>query len=238
MKQVALITGGAKRIGKAIAIALAERGFDIALHYQNSEKAAEETASDIRKLGVECVLFRCDLSDMQAVSELIPSVQNTLGQCDLLVNNASIFERAPLLETSLELMERTIQINLKAPIVLSKAFAKDGNQGHIINLLDTKITVDRSPYFIYTLTKKAIHDFTRMAAVELGPHIRVNGIAPGLILPSVDSSPEDFERMGEKTPLQMTGDPSNIIQAVLYLLDNLFVTGECLFVDGGEHLNS
>jgi len=238
MKQVALITGGAKRIGKAIALALAEHGFDIAIHYQRSQKEAESTASDIRKLDGTCELFRCDLSDSGAVEGLIPSVHRRFGRCDLLVNNASIFTRASLMDTSTDLLDRIIQINLKAPVLLSKAFASRCEKGQIINLLDTKISSNQSPYFIYTLMKKSLYDFTRMAAAELGPSIRVNGIAPGLILPSADSSSEDFERMGKKIPLQTTGNPSHIVQAVLYLLDNPFITGECLYVDGGEHLKS
>lgn len=238
MDQVALITGGAKRIGKAIALALAERGIHIALHYQHSQDASEKTANAIREMGVQCERFQCDLSDLGAVEALIPAVRKKFGCCHLLINNASIFQRAPLLDTPIELMERIIRINLEAPLLLSRSLAAGDREGQIINLLDTKITADHSPYFIYLLTKKALSEATRMAAVELGPKIRVNGIAPGLILPSADSGPEAFERMGQKIPLQSTGDPSVIVRAVLFLLDNPFVTGECLFVDGGEHLIS
>lgn len=233
-----MVTGGSKRIGRAISLALAGRGFDIALHYGHSTNASEEAAAEIRGKGAACERFQCDLSDMNAVLGLIPSVRKAFGRCDLLVNNASVFERATLRDTTAELLDRMLQINFKAPFMLSKTFAENTGSGHIINLLDTKIAADESPYFAYLLSKKALHDFTRMAAAELGPKIRVNGVAPGLILPSADTDPKAFERMGRSIPLRGTGDPSHIVRAVLSLLDNPFITGACVFVDGGEHLKS
>ena len=236
MKGTALITGGAKRIGRAIALSLAGKEYNIALHYRTSQQDAESAASDIRSKGVECELFQCDLSDSDKVATLIPRVFERCPDCSLLVNNASVFQRARLMETDEALFDRHFNTNLKAPFFLSRDFARLCRKGHIINILDTKISRTLVEYFAYTLTKKALFEFTRMAAKELGPSIRVNGVSPGLILPSADLGPEDFEKMGDRVPLKTTGNPASIVSAVHFLIDNTFITGECIFVDGGEHL--
>ena len=236
MAKAALITGGAKRIGKTIALSLAGKGYDIAMHYRTSKRAAETTRASIEDMGVRCCLFEADLGNSKEVDGLIPDVFEAFPELSLLVNNASIFERAPLLKTTPDLFDRHIHINLRTPLFLSKAFALLCDEGHIINLLDTKIDSMQSVYCAYTLSKKALAQFTLLAAKELGPRIRVNGIAPGLIMPSFGMSQNEFERLGKKIPLRNTGHPDRIVQAVNYLLKNPFVTGEILYVDGGEHL--
>ena len=236
MKGTALITGGARRIGRAIALSLAGKEYNIALHYRTSKKDAETAASEIRSKGVECEIFQCDLSNSGKVATLIPRVFERFPDCNLLVNNASVFQRARLMETDEALFDRHFNTNLKAPFFLSRDFARHCRKGHIINILDTKISRILIEYFAYTLTKKALHEFTRMAAKELGPSIRVNGVSPGLILPSADLSSEDFEKMGDRVPLKTTGNPESVVSAIHFLIDNTFITGECIFVDGGEHL--
>jgi len=236
MAKAALITGGAKRVGKAIALSLAEMGYDIALHYRSSKAGAEGAARTIQEKGVTCRLFRADLGDGKDVAGLVPAVCDAFPDLCLLVNNASIFERARLMDTETDLFDRHFSINYRAPFFLSKDFASRCEAGHIINLLDTKISGNPTAYFAYTLTKKGLAEFTLMAARELGPRIRVNGIAPGLILPSFGMSQVEFERLGEHIPLRETGDPVRIVQAVRFLVENPFVTGEILYVDGGEHL--
>lgn len=232
----ALITGGAKRIGKAIALALADLGFNIAIHYQSSESDAEAIQGQIQKLGKQCKRFRCNLNDAKEVNALIPAVADQMPDLSVLINNASIFERAGFFDTDEVLFDRHFNVNLRAPFFLSKEFAARVQNGQIINLLDTKITVELTSYFAYSLTKKALWEFTKMAAKELGPDIRVNGVAPGLILPSSDSSVEAFEKMGQKIPLRKTGGPDDIVKAVRYFIENDFITGEVIRVDGGEHL--
>ena len=236
MSRAALITGGAQRIGREIALFLFKKHYKIALHYNKSKEAAEEVAQYINKNGGECFLFPADLNDSDFTARLIPEVITTFQHCELLINNASLFERAYLHETDETSFDRQFNVNFKAPIFLSQHFAKHCGEGHIINLLDTKVSRNHTPYFVYSLTKKALLEFTKMAAVELGPKIRVNGICPGLILPPVGSKEESFQRMGEKIPLKTIGNPHNITSAVEYLLENPYVTGECLFVDGGENL--
>lgn len=236
MAQAALVTGGAKRIGKAIVLFLVEKGYDIALHYGSSEKEAKEVCALVEKKGRRCGLFQCDLGDTKAVSKLIPDVTQIFSDLSLLVNSASIFRRARFLETDPDLFDRHMQINFKTPFFLSQHFARICKKGLIINMLDTKIHRTLIEYFAYTLSKKALFEFTRMAAKELGPDVRVNGIAPGLILPASGMSQKEFEEMGDRIPLQKTGSPQDIVRVVGFFVENPFITGEVISVDGGEHL--
>jgi len=231
-----LITGAARRIGRAIALHLAERGYDIALHYHHSKVEAEATAAAIRQAGVQCSLFQCDLGDPGAVGRFIADVVKQCPGLDVLINNASIFERAHLTETDDALLDRHWAVNFRTPFILIRDFARIVGRGNIINLLDTKITQNHTPYCAYSITKKALFDLTKLAAAELGPEIRVNGVGPGLILPSADLTDADFKRMAEKLPLKRTGHPDKIVQAVSFFLDHNYITGESLMVDGGEHL--
>lgn len=232
----ALVTGGARRIGAAIARALAQHGYDVALHYRTSGESAERTARDIEDLGRQCRLFRCDLNDHDATSALIPRVREHFPTLSVLVNNASVFERAALRETGRDLFERHFNINFKAPLFLTQAFAEGCARGQIINILDTRVRRSDPHHAAYTLSKKALLELTRLAARELGPAIRVNGVAPGMILPPPGGVVEELERRSAGLPLKRIGDTANVVAAVLFLIDNPFVTGECVYVDGGEHL--
>jgi len=236
MRDAALITGAAKRIGRAIALALAERGYDIALHYNRSRDAAAAAAEEIRAKGVRCELLQANLADADAVRQLVQRAMEALPDCCVLVNNASIFERAPLAEMSEDLLDRTMAIHFRAPLVLSRAFAARRQRGSIVNILDTKIEGWFTPYFAYTLSKKALADFTLLAAKALAPGIRVNGVAPGLILPPPGESEEYLQRLAQRIPARRHGGPADIASAVLYLLDSEFVTGQVIFADGGERL--
>ncbi len=235
-RKAAIVTGGAKRIGKEIVFYLARQGYDIALHYHQSKTDANSVAKEIEKLGVACALFSYDLSDPATPKDLILEVFETFPDSSLLVNNASIFNRAYFLETDETFFDDHFTVNVKTPFFLSQHFAKQCKAGHIINLLDTKISKNHTPYFAYSLTKKVLFEFTKMAAKELAPSIRVNGICPGLILPSLESGKEGFDKMAQSIPAKRVGNPECITTALDYLLKNHFVTGECLFVDGGEHL--
>jgi pteridine reductase len=236
IKKAALVTGGSRRIGRELCLALAARGYDIALHYGQSLADAEETADRIRKRGVLCRLFQCNLSDAGKVQSLIRDVFGEFPYCTLLVNNASYFKRGSFQDTDLAFLERHLDVNFKAPYILSGEFAKLCKSGLIINLLDTKITRSSGAFFAYTLSKKMLAEFTRMAARVLGPGIRVNGICPGIILPSTETPAKVLEGLIRALPLARKGDPHHIVDALLYLIDNDYVTGDFLFVDGGEHL--
>ena len=236
MSKAALITGGGKRLGKAIAIYLAERGYDIAIHYNYSDKEALSTADLIRSKGRKSEIFQANLSDMKQVRNLIPAVFEVFAECAILVNSASIFEDIAYSDVDEEIFERDFTTNFKAPFFLSQDFSKKDSAELIINMLDMRINKIDTRHFSYNITKKALRDFTLMAAKELGPRIRVNGICPGPILPPPDEGIEYLEKIAENTPLQKPGNPDYIVSAVQYILDNPFVTGQYLFVDGGQHL--
>ena len=232
----ALVTGGAKRIGAALALALAREGYDVALHYLDSEDDAEQTAREVEGIGRRCGLFRCDLRDPGETAALTPRVREVFPHLNVLVNNASIFERAAIRDTDLDLFERHFHVNFRAPFFLTRSFAEGCSSGQIVNVLDTRVRKSEPQHAAYTLSKKALLELTRMAARELGPAIRVNGICPGMILAPAGGVADELERRSAALPLQRTGNTANLTAALLFLLDNPFVTGECIYVDGGEHL--
>lgn len=232
----ALVTGGARRIGAALALALAREGYDVALHYLGSEEDAERTAREVEGIGRRCGLFRCDLRDPGETAALTPRVREDFPHLNVLVNNASVFERAGIRDTDFDLFERHFHVNFRAPFFLTQAFAEGCASGQIVNVLDTRVRKSEPQHAAYTLSKKALLDLTRMAARELGPAIRVNGVCPGMILAPAGGVADELERRSAALPLQRTGNTANLIAALLFLLDNPFVTGECIYVDGGEHL--
>lgn len=236
MNDVAIVTGGAKRIGRAIALMLARRGYDIILHYNASIDEAENTAKEIEASGRRCYLLSANFDDMTQVLTFIPHAYEISNNCNLLINSASIFERARLLDTDEDLFNRHFNVNFKTPFFLSRDFARFYKLGQIINILDTKISKNMIAYFAYTLTKKALYEFTKMAAKELAPNIRVNGIGPGLILPPPGQDESYLDEKSRSIPLNRKGNLESIESAISFLIDNDFITGECIFIDGGEHL--
>jgi len=235
-KGTVLITGSAKRIGRTLAIGLAHDGYGIALHYRSSKKDAEAARLEIQDFGGRCELFQADLSQSNDVHQLIPRVVKTCPDLTILINNASLFQCKTFFETDENVFDAHFDLNFKAPFFLTQQFSQSVKKGQVIHLLDTKINKHSQYYFAYTLTKKVLYEFTKMAAKELGPHIRVNSVAPGLILPSKSMSEDEFEKLGKRIPLQTTGRPEDILSAVRFLIHHPFITGECIHVDGGEHL--
>ncbi len=236
MEPAALVTGGAKRLGRAISLALARDGYDVAVHYNHSAEAAEQLAEEIRRLGRRCETFRCELSDTSAVERMAERIRDTFDGWSVLVNNASLFERATLTETDESLFDRLMSVNLKAPLFLTRQFAVLCRRGRIINLLDTKVSEELTSHLVYVITKKALLDLTRLTAKELAPDIRVNGVCPGLILPPPGAEEGYLEKLASRVPLARPGRCEDIVSAALYLLHSDYVTGQCIFVDGGEHL--
>jgi NAD(P)-dependent dehydrogenase (short-subunit alcohol dehydrogenase family) len=234
--KAALITGAGKRLGKSMALFLAEKGFDIAVHYNSSVQEAKSTADQIQGMGRRAVTFQHDLYDIAETETFLSAVFREFPECRILVNSASIFQPANMMDTDIDIFERHMNINAKAPFFLMRGFARRVNTGQIVNILDTRITRTSRVYFIYSMTKKLLYEMTRSAARELAPGIRVNGIAPGAILPSPGQSEKEFQRMGKQTPLQRTGNPESIVKTLGYLIENNYVTGEVLFVDGGEQI--
>lgn len=236
MKKAALITGAGKRLGKEMALALAGMGYDIALHYYSSEKHAKKTAEEIKSLGRKCEIFKADLSNTKRIKTLTALVFRAFPNCSLLINNASIFEDRDFMEVTEESFDREFALNFKAPFFLSQEFSRRKSAEIIVNMLDTRVSRIEPGHFVYNLSKKALRDFTLMAARALGPKIRVNGICPGPILPPPGRDSKYLRRISGNTPLGKPGHPDYVISALKYILDNSYVTGECLYVDGGQHL--
>lgn len=237
-KGTALITGAGVRLGRAMALALAEDGYAVALHYNRSARPAAETAECIREKGGACELFRCDLANADETAALMKRVFAWRADGRVLVNSASIFERAALRDTTDDLLDRTWATNLRAPIVLTREFARRAVPGAcVVNIIDTKAARTVTEYFAYTLMKKGLLAFTQMAAKELGPKgIRVNGIGPGLTLPPPGEDEAYLERLAQGVPLRRPGSLADIIAALRFILAADYLTGQCLYLDGGEHL--
>ncbi|MGE0375799.1 MAG: SDR family oxidoreductase [Planctomycetaceae bacterium] len=237
---MAVVTGGAVRVGRALCLMLARNGARICLHYGRSRDAAEQTALDIRALGGEVVTVQSDLLQPELAAETILSAAvQSFGRINVLVNSAAIFEPGTLRDTTPDDWDRHQRINLLAPVCLSRRFAdhvpSDG-QGAIINIADWRALRPQPGHLAYTLSKAGLVCLTQILAQELAPRIRVNAIAPGAILPSTSADPSEFEQLAEVIPLGRTGHPGDIAGAALYLLQSDFVTGEVLHVTGGQHL--
>jgi len=235
-KKAVIITGGAKRVGAALARYFAEAGYDIALHYNRSSADAKKLKKEIEKLGRTCALFAQDLSDIKALPKLMKQVQKALPHCTALVNNASVFERAELMETDEALFDRQFTVNFKAPFFLTQAFAKTFGKGCIINMLDTDIAQTQGSHFAYLLSKKVLADFTEMAARALGPDIRVNGVCPGIMLPSKELDMPYMKKLSQNVPLEMLAGLEHAVETVRWLCEQKTITGQLLFTDGGQHL--
>lgn len=239
-QQAALITGGATRLGRYFAEALAEAGYDIALHANRSREEAEEVAQGIRAKGRECTIFPCDFLSDELSAELNGLIQAAKQQfpgLNLLLNSASAYEPAPIGATELVMLETQFRVNMFTPLLLTRYFAEAVKEGQVINIIDNKVAYHQYPYAAYLLSKKSLAEMTRMAALEFAPHIRINGIAPGVVLPASQRTSDYIEWRIEGIPVKRQGDPEHLVQALNYLLNNAFVAGQILFVDGGESNN-
>ncbi len=242
-RPVALVTGAARRLGRAIALELAAHGFDLALHYRHSAEQAEEVAARVRALGAQAWLLQADLADEAAVNALVPQVVAAAGRIDAVVNNASLFEHDTVASFGHAAMERHGRANTAAPILLARALhAAVSRPGHpsglgcVVNLLDQKLWNPNPDHLSYTLSKIALEGATTLLAQALAPRVRVCGVAPGLTLRSGDQTEAEFEAAHRLTPLGRGSSAEDIAQAVRFLLQAPAVTGTTLLVDGGQHL--
>ncbi len=234
----ALVTGSAIRLGKHIALNLARAGYDIALHYHRSADAALETQAEIQALGVKCELFSYDLMDVAGADAFMAKVKDHFPRLHVLVNSASGYTPAPIAETTPEIFDTQFALNIRAPFFLTKAFAARIGSGNVVNIIDNKLAYHQYAYAAYLLAKKSLADFTRMAALEFAPHIRVNAVAPGVVLPASVRSEDYVQWRIQGIPLKKQGNPDHIGQAVLSFLQNDFLTGQILVVDGGENISN
>ncbi len=232
-----LITGAAQRLGRAMALHLAEQGYDIVLHYHSNVAGAEKTQDEIEQMGRSCHLLQADLSEGGEYDALIEQAYKASPSLGGLINNASVFLEAGIGDTTPELFDQQLTVNLRAPFFLTQAYAAQVKQGCIINMLDTFISKTSSSYFHYLLTKKALAAFTQMAARELAPEIRVNAVAPGTILPNGKRFGEAYMKQKAKAnPMKRLGQIEEVCQAAYALLTQDYMIGQILYVDGGERL--
>lgn len=239
-RDVTLITGAAKRIGRVLALDLAEHGSDIAIHYNTSGEAAESLASEIRLLGRKAITLKADLSNMTEVKALIPACVESLGPPTCLVNNGARFENDEIDSLTPAEWDAHLDINLRAPIFLAQSFARalpKSEKGAVINLIDQRVLKPRPLFFSYSVSKAALWSATRMLAQALAPRIRVNAIGPGPVLQSIHQSPERFEAEQRRTLLGHGASPDDIAKAIRFILDVPAMTGQMIVLDGGQHLN-
>ncbi len=233
----ALITGGARRLGRAMAVALADRGAGVVVHYGRSRQGAEAVAEEIQARGASAWTVQADLADPAQAEGLFAQAVEAAGPIDFLVNSASIFPPSRLADFSADDLARNIQINAFAPLQLARALAAQGRDGAIVNILDARSLSDYTPdHAAYDASKRLLHTFTCMMAIEFAPRLRVNAIAPGLILPPPEADDSTLERLRAANPLHAVGAVEDILRALLYLLESPYVTGQVLYVDGGRHL--
>jgi pteridine reductase len=238
MNKTALITGAAKRVGKAMALHLASQGWNIAIHYNTSESEARLFCDELTRAypNQQFEIFKADLNLPDEVEMVIPRVVQKMFGIGLLINNASLFEPSKLSKTSTEFLDRQMNVNFKAPFILSRNFAQTFRNGIIINFVDTRIVTNQSNFAAYSISKKALWEMTKMAALEFGPHIRVNAIAPGLTLPPEEKGDDYLLKLAEKIVMKRPGGLEPILKSLDYILNNDYLTGQLLYRDGGENL--
>jgi NAD(P)-dependent dehydrogenase (short-subunit alcohol dehydrogenase family) len=235
-----LVTGAAKRLGRAIALDLARAGWNVAVHYNASGKEAGETADAIRALGAKAALLEADVSREDEMQALVGRAQDALGgPVTALINSASLFENDDWQSASRESWDKHMEVNLRAPFVLSQNFAralpKDAH-GAIVNIIDQRVLKPTPQFISYSLSKAGLYWLNTTLAQALAPRIRVNAVAPGPTIINARQSQADFDRQREATVLGTGANPQDVCEAVRYLLSASVVTGQMIAVDGGQHL--
>jgi NAD(P)-dependent dehydrogenase (short-subunit alcohol dehydrogenase family) len=233
----ALVTGAARRIGRALALQAASAGYSVIVHHHHSADDAEEVCGEIESMGGHAHALAADLADAAALPALIDEARAAIGPLSLLVNNASLFEDDRIETLTPASWDAHMAANFRAPVLLSQAFARQAPAGAlIVNIIDQRVLRPTPQFFSYALSKAGLWDATRMMAQALAPNIRVNGIGPGPTLPSTHQSPAEFAAEAEHILLQRRTTPEEIAQALAYLIEASAVTGQMIAVDGGQHL--
>jgi NAD(P)-dependent dehydrogenase (short-subunit alcohol dehydrogenase family) len=236
---IALVTGGAHRIGRAICRDLSAHGWAVAVHYNRSADAAEELAGELREAGGRAMTIGAELADPVQLAGIFGAVQNELGHASLLVNNASMFVRDEVGRLDQQTWDTQLAVNLSAPVFLTEAFARQlpsGTHGNVVNLLDQRVLKPMPVYFSYQISKSALLTATRTMAQALAPQVRVNAIAPGPTLTHVLQPEENFENETRNVLLQRGADLAEFGNTVRYFVENRSITGQVIALDGGQHL--
>jgi pteridine reductase len=236
--RVALVTGGARRVGRALSLGLAEAGFDVVVNYHASGTEAAEVVRRVEGMGRRGMAVGGDMASSRDVDRIAGEVRRTFGRLDLLVNNASLFSASPLLEVEEGDWDRVMAVNLKAPFLLVKATADLLTQarGTVVNLVDLSAFQPWVDYPHHAVSKAGLLHLTRVMARALAPHVRVNAVAPGAVLLPEDHDEEARERSRRSAALGTLGSPRDVVDTVLFLERSRFITGEVVVVDGGRHL--
>lgn len=232
----AIITGSVKRIGKNLSVRLAQKGVNLALHYNSSEKEARELKNILNKYPIHITFIKQDLNETNAGEKVFQSAINKFGKIDILINNASIFPENNIKTFTYENLINSINIHAWAPLQLSRCLYTNSEKGVIINILDTRLWDYDLKHASYYLGKQMLKNLTRMLAIEFAPKIRVNAVAPGLILPPPGETEEYLKKMSKTNPLQAFGDVDDVSDAIIFLLKAKFITGQVIFIDGGRFL--
>lgn len=238
-KGIALVTGGARRIGRAIVEDLAKNGFAVAIHCRSSVDVAEELANDIRSQGGRAAVVTADLADLDAARALPAKAAEALGPLTLLVNNASIFEADGIGSLNAERFQRQLAVNLAAPVFLADAFAAQlpaDREGLVVNMVDQRAWKTTPHFLSYQLSKSGLLTATRTLAQALAPRIRVNAIGPGPTLPSPRQDPAEFRKQAEAVLLRHGPDLCEFGRTIRYLYETRSITGQMIALDGGQHL--
>ena len=234
-----IITGGATRVGAAIAKSLAGHEIDITVHFNKSKNAADKLKKEVENLGSNVFLLKADLNNSYQAKKLVRDSYKKMSGLDCLINNASIFENDSLLNFNDSSFSKHMNVNLKAPMILTQNFKKyvKSNYGNIINIIDQRIE-KLTPYFLsYTLSKAALGTLTKTSAMKLAPNIRVNAISPGPTLKNKRQSEKHFKKQYLATPLRKQVDVNEICNAVDFFIKNSSITGQVLAIDSGQNLN-
>lgn len=231
-----LVTGSSKRLGRAISLQLAASGCDVVIHYRESEAEASELKREVEKAGRQAWTVRHSLDGREDCEALVKKSLDTAGSLDFLVNNASVFPKGEITSTLQEDFDNAFLTNSLSPLWLSNAFADKTSTGAVVNMLDTRISGYDFSNFPYYLSKKMLESITENLALRYAPRIRFNGVAPGLILPPEGKGDDFMRRAAELVPMRTHGSALGVAEAVAFLLENDFITGQIIYVDGGQHL--
>ncbi len=235
--RTALITGGAHRVGRAITLALAGAGANVVINYHTAAEAAEATAAEARSMGVSALSFRADVSNPQQVETMVGAIKDQFGAIDILINSASRFEKTPFPTQDVSGWHRVIGILIHGPFYCANAVAPmmlERGSGAIVNIVDLSAWEPWPDFAAHSVGKAGLLAFTRQLALELAPAVRVNAVAPGPVLPPPDYTEAQIASIARKTLLNRWGEAEDVAQAVMYLVEADYVTGEVMIVDGGE----